>query len=137
MSNRHLLSCGLLAALAGCAALPAPRPPAPGDGASAEPAMQRGASEAPASAASGLLAQSRAQRADGDLRAAGASLERALRIEPNNAALWLELAGLRFDEGDYRQAEALARKAASLAGNDQRTLDAALRLADTARTAPR
>lgn len=43
------------------------------------------------------------------------TLERAIRIEPRQAAVWLELARVRFDEGNYPQAGQLARKARSLA----------------------
>lgn len=62
-----------------------------------------------------LLEQGRAQRVAGDFAQASASLERALRIEPDQPAVWLELGQLRFDEGDYSQAEQMARKALSLA----------------------
>ena len=37
-----------------------------------------------------LVAQAQAQRKKGDLPGATVSLERALRIEPNNALLWIE-----------------------------------------------
>lgn len=62
-----------------------------------------------------LLVQGRAQRRAGDLAQASMTLERAIRIEPGHAALWLELAQVRLDEGNFSQAEQLARKAASLA----------------------
>ena len=62
-----------------------------------------------------LLAQGRAQRDAGELGQASMTLERAIRIEPDQPALWLELARVRLDEGSFAQAEQLARKAGSLA----------------------
>lgn len=67
------------------------------------------------SAGQALLEQGRAQRRAGDLPQASASLERALRIEPDQPALWLELGQLRFEEGNFAQAEQMGRKALSLA----------------------
>jgi tetratricopeptide (TPR) repeat protein len=55
--------------------------------------------------------------------AAGATLERALRIEPRNARLWHELAQLRLAQGQYAQAISLAQKSNSFAGA-QRQLQA-------------
>lgn len=52
--------------------------------------------------------------------AAGATLERALRIEPRNARLWHELAQLRLAQGQYAQAIALAQKSNSFAGTQRR-----------------
>jgi tetratricopeptide (TPR) repeat protein len=49
---------------------------------------------------------------------AGASLERALRIEPQNPELWQELARVRLQQGQYREAENLAAKANILSGAD-------------------
>ena len=64
-------------------------------------------------------------RAELDSRAgkreeAGASLERALRIEPRNPWLWLELAQVRLAQGQYAQAITLARKSHSFAGHQPR-----------------
>jgi Flp pilus assembly protein TadD len=75
-----------------------------------------------------LLEQSRAQRAAGSLPAARASLERALRLDPNNAALWLELGELELQTGNSEQAATMARKAMTLAGRDTRLSDRAERL---------
>ncbi|MGA7802907.1 MAG: tetratricopeptide repeat protein, partial [Gammaproteobacteria bacterium] len=54
----------------------------------------------------------------GRLDSAADSLERALRIEPRNARLWHRLAALRLAEGNGAQAQALAAKSNSLAGDD-------------------
>jgi tetratricopeptide (TPR) repeat protein len=55
----------------------------------------------------------------GRREAAGASLERALRIEPRNPWLWHELAQLRLIEGQYAQAITLAQKSTSFAGEER------------------
>lgn len=82
-----------------------------------------------ASGASGvLLEQSRAQRAAGSLPAARASLERALRLDPNNPTLWLELGELELQTGNTAQAATMARKAMTLAGRDLRLSARAERL---------
>lgn len=47
-----------------------------------------------------------------------ADLERALRLEPRNPRLWQELARVRMQEGDYVQAESLAARSNSWAGDD-------------------
>lgn len=53
-----------------------------------------------------------------DLVAAAATLERALRIEPNNAGLWSRLAEVRLRQGDKAQAEQLALKSSGLAAGN-------------------
>jgi len=67
-----------------------------------------------------LLDRARLDSGAGQREAAGASLERALRIEPRNAWLWLELAQLRLAQGQYVQAIALAQKSNSFAGRERR-----------------
>jgi len=79
-------------------------------------------------ASAALLEQSRAQRAAGSLPAARASLERALRLDPNNAVLWLELGELELQTGNSAQAATMARKAQTLAGRDRRLTDRAEQL---------
>ncbi|MCF7980694.1 MAG: tetratricopeptide repeat protein, partial [Pseudomonadales bacterium] len=46
--------------------------------------------------------------------AAAASLERAIRISPRNAELYLELAKVRQEQGNQGQAEQLCKKAVAL-----------------------
>lgn len=65
-----------------------------------------------------LLTLAAAQRDAGQLEAAVATVERALRIEERNPSLWNRLAALRLEQGDAAQAESLARKALSLAAAD-------------------
>jgi len=62
-----------------------------------------------------LLDRAETDTASGQREAAGASLERALRIEPRNPWLWLELAQVRLAQGQYAQAITLARKSNSFA----------------------
>jgi len=61
-----------------------------------------------------LVDQAQAQLVSKNYAVAAGSIERALRIEPDNALLWIELAKVRAAEGNYAQAENLARKAISL-----------------------
>jgi len=67
-----------------------------------------------------LLDRARVDTGAGQREAAGASLERALRIEPRNAWLWHELAQLRLTQGQYAQAISLAHKSISFASRDRR-----------------
>lgn len=62
-----------------------------------------------------LVERARQEADSGRRESAGASLERALRIEPRNAWLWHELARLRLTQGQYAQAVSLAQKSNSLA----------------------
>jgi Tfp pilus assembly protein PilF len=55
----------------------------------------------------------------GDFDQAEATLERGLRIEPNNPYLWFELARLSADYGNVKKARELASRAQSLAGGDR------------------
>lgn len=83
----------------------APPPP------EAEPAPRSNASAA-------LLEQGREARAAGRYAEATASLERALRIDPSNPLLWIELAEIKAADGDRTQAREMARKALTLAGGN-------------------
>lgn len=65
-----------------------------------------------------LLQQSRTQRAAGSLPTAKASLERALRLDPNNPEIWVELGEIELQTGNTSQAATMARKALSLAGRN-------------------
>lgn len=104
----------LLAVLvAGGCATTAPGPASGPGGDSAAPAPDARNGLGPAGEA--LLIQGANERRTGDYPAAAATLERALRIEPGAPALWLELARVRLLQGDFAQAEQLARKAGSLA----------------------
>lgn len=69
-------------------------------------------------AAVALLSQAQRQVGAGDLVAAGATLERALRIEPDNPRLWVELGKVQLQQGNAPQADGMAHKALSLGAAD-------------------
>jgi tetratricopeptide (TPR) repeat protein len=93
--------------------LPAPAP-LPRERPKATPATLSPASKS-------LVGQAQTQRKKGDLPGAAVSLERALRIEPNNPLLWIEMGRLRMDQHNYPQAEAMGRKSLSMSVGDNRT----------------
>jgi Flp pilus assembly protein TadD len=66
-----------------------------------------------------MLSQAREQRAAGALPAAESTIERALRVEPNDPWLWIELGEIKLQTGDAQQAATMARKALSLAAGDR------------------
>ncbi len=72
-----------------------------------------------------LVSQAQTQLAAKNYAVAAASIERALRIEPDNPLLWIELGKVRQAEGNYPQAENMGRKAASMAVNAPRAQAAA------------
>ena len=85
-------------------------------------------------ASQALVTQAQAQRKKGDLPGATVSLERALRIEPNNPLLWIEMGRLRMDQRNYPQAESMGRKALTMSVGDDRTQSLAwLLIADSLR----
>jgi len=65
-----------------------------------------------------LLDNASQQSEAGDLEAAAATIERALRIESRNPQLWHRLARVRFDQGKHKLAANLAAKSNSFAAND-------------------
>lgn len=72
-----------------------------------------------------LVEQARREAMLGNDALAGATLERALRIDGNNPWIWIELGHLRLEAGQRAAAESMARKALSLAGRDPVARDAA------------
>ena len=76
-------------------------------------------------ASTSLVAQAQKQMSARNYPLASASIERALRIEPENPLLWIELAKVRQAEGNYPQAEALARRALSRSTQAPKTQAAA------------
>lgn len=64
-----------------------------------------------------LVGQAQTQLASKNYAVAASSLERALRIEPDNPLLWIELGKVRQTEGNYVQAENMGRKAVSMSSN--------------------
>lgn len=70
-------------------------------------------------AAASLLESARNEASRNNLGRAGELIERALRIEPNNPNLWMQLAQFRKQQGDNAQAVAMAKKAAQVQPDDQ------------------
>lgn len=126
----------LLLGLTACADLPInPAPPgrtlggsASAPGTEVEPVPQSGSGEAVRE----LIASSRTSRANGDYAQALAGIERAIRIEPRNPYLWVELGETHLSRDDARQAAATARKALSIAGADRSAQAAARDLLERA-----
>jgi uncharacterized protein HemY len=144
--TRLAAACTVALLLGGCAA-PSMRPEAPGnsaagpqDGSSASPASPNVPQPVPppplqpprenrlSPATSSLVTQARALVSHGDLDGASSTLDRALRIEPNNPLVWIELGRLRLAESDAHQAEGCGRKALALASGDRGTQAQAGRL---------
>ncbi len=75
-----------------------------------------------------LVAQAQTQLNAGNDALAAATIERALRIEPDSPLLWIELAKVRQNEGNASQAENLARKALAMSSGDARVQASAWRI---------
>ncbi|HEX4648274.1 MAG TPA: hypothetical protein VH111_05580 [Steroidobacteraceae bacterium] len=134
--------------LSGCALQPAAPPsggPAPGESPSGTGQPQPipgegppGPAERPPAqgprqfrlgpAATALVNQAHKQAGGGDFGPAAATLERALRIEPDNPLLWIELGRVRLSESNFAQADSMGRKAVALATGDVGAQAAAWRL---------
>ncbi len=111
----------LLLGLSACADLPFNPSSGPTAGDSSSAPQQEVEAEnrsGSAEAVRELVASSRTSRASGDYAHALADIERAIRIEPRNPYLWLELGETHLSRDDPRQAAATARKAMSVAGAD-------------------
>jgi uncharacterized protein HemY len=73
--------------------------------------------------------------AGGDFGLAAATIERAMRIEPDNPLLWIELGRVRYTAGDYSQADSMGHKALALASGDPQAQSSAWKLiADSLRS---
>jgi Tfp pilus assembly protein PilF len=107
----------LLVFLAGCATPPAPESTPEQKPEPLPPAVTPSSKESIAVA--GLMDSARTDAAAGNLVAAAASLERALRIEPRNPRLWHELARVRLKQGHHAQAESVAARSNSWAADDK------------------
>jgi hypothetical protein len=96
-------------------AVPAPVPTPP-PVANAPPPATRQFHLGPAATA--LVTQAHRQAAGGDPQLAISTIERALRIEPDNPLLWLELGDIHEAAGHYDQAAGMGHKALQLATGD-------------------
>ena len=104
-----------------------PTPPTP------SPAPERPSAPPPRQfhlgpASSALAAQAHAQANSGDFGQAVATLERALRIEPDNPLVWIELGRVHLAANDAAQANAMGHKALTLATGDPGAQSSAWRL---------
>lgn len=112
-SKRSLVVWLLAASLAGGCAVPLPdhRPEV-----EPEPVPKTVPDREPMNSPAVLELSSNARQALSDRRFDEATqlLERAIRIEPRNGALWHELARVRFEQGDYEQAQQLATRSNAL-----------------------
>jgi hypothetical protein len=79
-------------------------------------------------AATALVAQAHRQAAGGDPQLAISSIERALRIEPDNPLLWIELGEIHESAGHFEQAGGIGHKALQLATGDPRAQSASWHL---------
>jgi tetratricopeptide (TPR) repeat protein len=102
---------------------PQPQPPEP---VPPPPPAQKEFVLSAASAA--LVKQGRSQSIKGEYPAAIATLERALRIEPNNPLVWLELGQTHLSARNATQAESMGRKAVALATGNTNVQSNAWRL---------
>ncbi len=102
---------------------PAPAPPQPTP---APPPTSKEFHLGPAAAALVQLAQQEAAR--GNPQLAQATVERALRIEPENPLLWIMLGEAHEAGGQYELAGGIGRKALQLASGDSHTQARAWRL---------
>ena len=134
-----------LALLAGCSLQGAPRnpesrpggAPAPGQPPTAGAAVPEAPQPPPGPpprqftlgpASSALVAQAHRQSGGGDFGQAAATVERALRIEPDNPLLWIELGRVRLGENNAAQADAMGRKALALGTGDPQAQSSAWHL---------
>jgi predicted Zn-dependent protease len=145
LKNRYgwILVLAWLLLLAGCAGVTT-RPsatPAPSGAQTQQPGEAAAIAAVPKSDMSGnkaviaLLDRAQTDNDSGQREAAGASLERALRIEPRNPWLWLQLAQVRLAQGQYEQATTLAGKSNSFAGHQSRVQAANWQVIGQARVA--
>ncbi len=65
-----------------------------------------------------LMAQARANIAIGNTRSAISSLERGLRIEPENSMLWNILAISHFEQSEFQQSISMAKKSIRYSNDD-------------------
>ena len=75
-----------------------------------------------------MLGRAQTDRIAGRLQQAEATLETALRIAPNDARLWLELAEVQFAAGEFESAAAIAERAISLSSGNIQIIEASQRI---------
>jgi len=122
--GRALVLTLVLAFVAGCSSGPSAIPPGapeatrPAAGTATPPVTPREEPPAGASPVARLLEEAAQACADGDLRAGLAKLDRALRIAPQDAGLYLEMARCYRRDGDAEAAAAAAERGLSYCRGD-------------------
>ena len=77
------------------------------------------ASQNQTGAVQSLLDEANSAVKAGQLEKAATALNRAVRLEPNNASIWYDLAQIRLHQGKYEQSEQLAKKSIDFAKGNQ------------------
>lgn len=110
----------LVLVLAGCAVVEPPSREDSDDAPAEVPERGEDRDEGPGvDAVRRLLDDAREASDNGDHDRAGALLERALRIRPDSAVLWHNLAIVRYREAAYEQAADLAERSLGHAGDNR------------------
>ncbi len=129
MVMRLALGLVMSAGVAGCGSVPPAPVEEPGD------ALSRGRQEpprepasAPGAAVDALLARADRAWEEGQTGQAAVILERALRLSPDDPAIWYRLARVRLEQGRHALAASLARRSLSLSGGDGGVAEAAREL---------
>jgi len=79
-----------------------------------------------------LRGQAADSMAAGEPELAAATIERAIRIQPRNPVLWLDLAAIRFAQQEFAQSESTAKRALSYAsGRNDISYDAWILIANS------
>jgi tetratricopeptide (TPR) repeat protein len=114
------------------------QPPPPGQPSAGAPSRPPPKQYHLGPASTALVSQAHKQLAGGDFGLAAATIERAMRIEPDNPLLWIELGRVRYTAGDASQANSMGHKALALATGDPQAQAAAWHLiADSLRSLQR
>lgn len=93
------------------------------------------ASQNQASAVQSLLDEANTAVKANQLERAATALNRAVRLEPNNASIWYDLAQIRLHQGKYEQSEQLAKKSIDFAKGNQDLMNKNWRVISSARKA--
>lgn len=109
-------------------AQPLPAPPSEGTPTPEQPPRPPPKQFKLSPATNALVQQAHNQAHAGAFAPAAATLERALRIEPENPLLWIELGQIRLSENNPAQADAMGHKALALATGDPQAQASSWRL---------
>jgi len=83
----------------------------------------RGGAFSPATAAEGFRTLALLEQEEGNLKAAGKAYDRAIGVEPGNAAIWVEIARLRYVGGEHFLAIKASNYALELDSKNVRALE--------------